>query len=102
MLSQLQGHQNWACIYVMEAKNGHFLVFSSSWKIDWSNFFSHAHQKNIMIFNHNLWKFHQNPKIFYYIKFCDAFAKVESENFHNFINKKLVVSIFVTNRFERY
>ena len=25
-----------------------------------------------------------------------------SENFHNFINKKLVVSIFVTNRFERY
>ena len=41
-------------------------------------------------------------KIFYYMKFYDAFAKLESENFHNFINKKLVVSIFVTNRFERY
>ena len=35
----------------------------------------------------------------YYIKFCDAFVKLESENLHNFINKKLVVEIFVTNRF---
>ena len=40
-------------------------------------------------------------KSFYYIKFCDAFAELESENFHNFINKKLILSIFVTNRFER-
>ena len=24
----------------MEAKNGHFFSFSSSWKIDWSKFFS--------------------------------------------------------------
>ena len=54
-----------------------------------------------MIFEHNLPKFHQNLKNFYSI-FYDAFVKVESENFHNFINKKLVVSIFVTNRLERY
>ena len=62
----------------------------------------HAHQKIFMIFDHIFKKIHQNPNIFYYIKFCDAFAKLESENFHNFINKKLGVSIFVTNRFERY
>ena len=86
----------------MEAKNGHFSVFSTSWKIDWSKFFSRAHQKIFMIFEHNLPKFHQNLKNFYSIKFYDAFVKVESENFHNFINKKLVVSIFVNNRFERY
>ena len=55
-----------------------------------------------MIFDHIFKKIHQNPNIFYYIKFCDAFAKLESENFHNFINKKLVIRIFVTNRFERY
>ena len=36
------------------------------------------------------------------MKFYDAFAKLESKKFHNFINKKLAVSIFVTNRFERY
>ena len=33
------------------------------------------------------------------IKFCDAFVKLESKNFHNFINKKLVVAIFVKNSF---
>ena len=55
-----------------------------------------------MIFDQNLQKFHQNPKIFYNIKFCDTFTKLESENFHNFINKKLVVSIFVINIFCRY
>ena len=55
-----------------------------------------------MIFNQNLQKFHQNQSNYYYIKFCDAFAKLESENFRNFNNKKLVVSIFVTNTFERY
>ena len=54
------------------------------------------------VFDQNLQKFHQNSKNFYYIKFCDAFTKLESENFHNFINKKLVVSIFVTNRFCTY
>ena len=43
-VSQLQGHENWVYFYVMEAKNGHFSVFSTSWKIDWSNFFSLAHQ----------------------------------------------------------
>ena len=64
-VSQLQGHENWAFFYVMEAKNGHFSVFSSSWKIDWSNFFSRAHQKKFMIFEHNLQKFHQNLKNFY-------------------------------------
>ena len=48
-----------------------------------------------MLFDHNLRKFNQNLKIFYYIKFCDAFAKLESENLHNFINKELVLSIFV-------
>ena len=36
---QLQGHENLAYFYVMEAKNGHFSVFSTSWKIDWSIFF---------------------------------------------------------------
>ena len=36
------------------------------------------------------------------MKFCDAFVKLESEKFHNFINKKLVVAIFVINRFCRY
>ena len=86
----------------MEAKDGHFSVFSTSWKIDWSIFFSRAHQKNFMIFEHNLPKFHQNLKIFYYMKFFDTFAKLESEHFHNFINTKWVLSIFVTNRFERY
>ena len=35
-MSQLQGHENWAYFYVMEAKNGHFSVFSTSWKMDWS------------------------------------------------------------------
>ena len=85
----------------MEAKNGHFSVFYDSWKID-VNFFSHAHQKKSMIFDHIFKRFHQNPNIFYYIKFCDAFAKLESENFHNFINKKFVIWIFVTNRFEKY
>ena len=55
-----------------------------------------------MIFEHNLQKFHQNLKNFHQIKFYDAFVILESENFHNFINKKLVVSIFVTNRFEKY
>ena len=65
-------------------------------------FFSRAHQKKFMTFEHNLTKFHQNLKNFYSIKFYDAFVKVESEHFHNFINKKLVVSIFVTNIFERY
>ena len=64
-VSQLQGHENWAYFYVMEAKNGHFSVFSSSWKIDWSKFFSRAHQKIFMIFEHNLPKFHQNLKNFY-------------------------------------
>ena len=49
-----------------------------------------------MIFDHNLYvRKHQNPKIFYCIKFCDAFAKLESENLNNFINKKLAESIFV-------
>ena len=43
-----------------------------------------------MIFEHNLPKFYQNLKNFYKIKFYDAFVKLESENFHNFINKKLV------------
>ena len=42
-----------------------------------------------------------NKKI-YSITFCDAFVKLESENLHNLINKKLVVVIFVTNRFCRY
>ena len=50
ILSQLQGHENWAYFYlVVEANNGHFSVFYASWKIDWSNFFSYAHQKKIMI-----------------------------------------------------
>ena len=64
-VSQLQGHENWAYFYVMEAKNGHFSVFSFSWKIDWSKKNSRAHQKNFMIFEHNLQKFHQNLKNFY-------------------------------------
>ena len=46
IVSQLQGHENWAYFYVMEAKNGNFSVFSTSWKIDWSIYFSRAHQKN--------------------------------------------------------
>ena len=45
-------------------------------------FFSCAHQKKIMIFEHILPKFHQNLKNFYSIKFYDAFVKVERENFH--------------------
>ena len=49
----------------MEAKNGHFSVFYASCKIDWSEFFSRAHQKKFMIFEHNLPKFHQNLKNFY-------------------------------------
>ena len=60
----LHRHEKWAYFYVMEAKNGHFSVFSS-WKIHWSKFFSRAHQKNFMIFEHNLPKFHQNLKNFY-------------------------------------
>ena len=65
-------------------------------------FFLRAHQKDFMIFEHNLQKFNQNLKNFYYIKFCDAFVKLESENFYSFINKKFVLLIFVTNRFEKY
>ena len=56
----LHGHEKWAYFYVMEAKNGHFSVFSSCCKIDWNNFLSRSHQKKIMILDHNLWKFHQN------------------------------------------
>ena len=40
----------------MEAKNGHFSVFSSCWKIDLSKKFflvRPSHQKNFMIFDHN-------------------------------------------------
>ena len=55
-----------------------------------------------MIFDQNLQKIHQNQQNFYYIKFCDAFAKLEREIFQNFINKKLIASIFVSNRFRRY
>ena len=57
-VSQLQAHENWAYFYVMEAKNGYFSVFYASCKIDWSEFFSRAHQKKFMIFEHNLRKFH--------------------------------------------
>ena len=39
-VSQLQGHENWAYFYVMEAKNGHFSVFSTSWKLIEVIFFS--------------------------------------------------------------
>ena len=49
LVCQLQGHENWAYFYVMEAKIGHFSVFSTSWKIVWSIFFSRAHQKNFVI-----------------------------------------------------
>ena len=38
-----------------------------------------------MIFDHNLREFHQNSKNFYYINFCDSFAKLESEILHNII-----------------
>ena len=55
-VSQLQAHENWAYFYVMEVKNGHFSVFYASCKIDWSKFFSRAHQKKIMIFDHNLYE----------------------------------------------
>ena len=65
-------------------------------------FFLVPNRNFFIIFEHNLPKFHQYLQNFYSMKFYDAFVKVESENFHNFINKKLVVSIFVTNRFERY
>ena len=44
-------HEKWAYFYVMEAKNGHFSVFSSSWKIDWSKFFSRSHQN----FFYDIW-----------------------------------------------
>ena len=44
-MSQLQGHENWAYFYVMEAKNDIFSVFSSSWEIDLSKKNSRAHQK---------------------------------------------------------
>ena len=40
-------HENWAYFYVMEAKNDNFSVFYASCKIDWSEFFSRAHQKKI-------------------------------------------------------
>ena len=65
-------------------------------------FFSRAHQKNFMIFEHNLPKFHQNLKKITKKNFMMLSSKWKVKNFHNFINKKLVVSIFVTNRFERY
>ena len=42
-----------------------FQFFSTSWKIDEVYFFSRAHQKNFMIFEHNLPKFHQNLKKIY-------------------------------------
>ena len=31
-----------------------------------------------------------------------SFVKLESENLHNFINKKLVISSFVANRFDSF
>ena len=47
----LHGNEKWAYFYVMEAKNGHFSVFSSFWKINWSKFFSRSHQN----FFYNIW-----------------------------------------------
>ena len=74
----LHGHEKWAYFYVMEAKNGHFSVFSSCWKIDWSKFFSRSHQKNFydiwpqpmkissksikLLLNKILWRFRQIGK----------------------------------------
>ena len=55
-----------------------------------------------MICDQNSRKFHQNPKkpfYYEYTKFCGASINWKVKNF---INKKLVVSIFVTNRFEKY
>ena len=46
-VSQLQAHENWAYFYEMEAKNGNFSGFYASCKIDWSEFFSRAHQKKL-------------------------------------------------------
>ena len=37
--------------------------------------------------------------LFLMILICDACPKLESENLQNFLNKKLVVSIFVTNTY---
>ena len=67
----------WAYFYVMEAKNGHFLVFSTSWKIDWIIFFSCPPEKNYdiwaqltkmssksekLLLNKILWRFRQIGK----------------------------------------
>ena len=41
------------------------LVFCASCKIDWIAFFSRAHQKIFMIFEHNFHMFHQNLENFY-------------------------------------
>ena len=89
---QLQGHENWAYFYVMEAKNGHFSVFSTSWKIDWSKFFS---TRKILWYLSTT--FSSKSEKLLLNKILLRF-RLESEIFHNFINKKLVVWIFVTNR----
>ena len=44
----------------MEAKNGNFSVFLPPGILIEVYFFLVAHQKNFMIFEHNLPKFHQN------------------------------------------
>ena len=95
----MHGHENWAYFYVMEAQKWPFFqFFSTSWKIDWSNFFLVPTRKIFMIFEHNLPKFHQGLKNFYYIKFVTLSSNWKVKT-HNCINKKLVAWIFVINIF---
>ena len=43
-----------------------------------------------MIFDHNLGKFHPNPKIVYYINFCDAFIFIKLESTYKFCTTLLI------------
>ena len=73
-----------------------------SWKIDLSIFFLVPTRKKIMIFDQSLQKNSSKSikLLLHNILWC--FRQIGKWNFHNFNNKKLVLSIFVTNRFEKY
>ena len=86
----------------MEAQNGHFSVSSSSWKFFWSKFFSCYHQKIFMIFLPQPMKISSESKNLLLHKILWRFRQIGKWKISQLINKKLVIWIFVTNRFERY
>ena len=57
-------------------------------------------KKNVILFEPNLIEFHRNSySCFTLLKFCDTFAKLESENLQCFIHKKVThILIFIAEK----